>query len=43
MSNDTEKHEIQEFVGKLALDQGVTAEQYRLGVKSAIKDRAIIF
>ena len=38
-----ETKEIGEFVSNLALERDVTAEQYRLALKAAIKDRAIIY
>jgi hypothetical protein len=43
MSSEAEKNEIGQFVNSLALEQGVTAEQYRVAIKSAIKDRAVIY
>jgi hypothetical protein len=42
-NNETETREIREFVSSLGLEQDVTAEQYRLAIKAAIKDRALIY
>lgn len=38
-----EKKEIEKFVDSLELNKDVAAEQFRLAIKSAIKDRAIIY
>ncbi|MDR3588486.1 MAG: L-2-amino-thiazoline-4-carboxylic acid hydrolase [Negativicutes bacterium] len=43
MSVEKEKQEIKDFVDSLKLEQAVTAEQYRVAMKGAIKDRAIIY
>jgi hypothetical protein len=43
MIGETEQKEIKQFVSDLGLEQGATAEQYRIAIKAAIKDRAIIY
>lgn len=43
MTCEAEKKEIKELVDNLGLEKDVTAEQFRLAVKGAIKDRAIIY
>lgn len=43
MSDAAEKQQITEFVSSLGLEKDMTAEQYRVAIKAAIKDRAIIY